>query len=169
MGGLHPILDLQALNHTLSIRKIGSSRLSVWLKGVSERELDIKMSFWFTWDVWVRDWISRRVFSHWVRGQFFLGVVWDSTSMQVQLSPAQIKSLFVTLKDFRLGWEFLSVNWSYGSHHQHDTFGASATISVVAQKSQLKISVTCRSLCSPSVWKEPWFLSLGPTLGASRW
>ncbi len=39
---------------------------------------------------------------------------------------------------------------------------------VVAQKPQLRTSVTCRSFRSPSMWKEPWFLTLGPTLGAHK-
>jgi hypothetical protein len=112
----------------------------------------------------------------------FLGVVWDSVTMQAQLSPARIESILTSVSRIKLG-QAVTVK------HFQRVLGLMAAASSVIPSGLLHmralqwwlrakgfsprgnpfrlIRVTRRCLRSLSIWKKPWFLSQGPRLGAS--
>ncbi len=112
----------------------------------------------------------------------FLGVIWDSTSMQARLSPARIESILSAVKRIRLG-QSLTVR------QFQRLLGLMAAASNVIPVGLLHmrplqwwlrtkgfslrgnpfhmIKVTRRCLRALVMWKKPWFLSQGPMLGAS--
>ncbi|XDV44749.1 hypothetical protein PO909_012989 [Leuciscus waleckii] len=111
----------------------------------------------------------------------FLCVVWDSRTMQARLSPARITSILSVVKQAKLG-QSLTVK------QFQRTLGLMAAASNVIPCGLLymrplqwwlrtkgfslrgnplrMIRVTLRCLRALVMWKEPWFLSQGPVLGA---
>ncbi len=112
----------------------------------------------------------------------FIGVLWDSTSMQARLSPARVGSILSAVKSIRLD-QSLTVK------HFQRLLGLMAAASNVIPVGLLymtplqwwlrtkgfsprgnsfcMIKVTRRCLHALVMWKKPWFLSQGPVLGAS--
>ncbi len=112
----------------------------------------------------------------------FLGVVWDSTSMQARLSPARIESILSAVKRLRLG-QSLTVK------QFQRLLGLMAATSNVIPFGLLymrllqwwlrtkgfspkgnafrMIKVTPRCFRALVMWKKPWFLSQSPVMGAS--
>ncbi|KAI2668277.1 Transposon Ty3-G Gag-Pol polyprotein [Labeo rohita] len=111
----------------------------------------------------------------------YLGVVWDSTTMQARLSPARIESILTAVKRVKLG-QSLTVK------QFQQLLGLMAAASNVIPFGLLymrplqwwlktkgfsprgnpfrMIKVTRRCLRALDMWKKPWFLSQGPVLGA---
>ncbi len=110
----------------------------------------------------------------------YLGVVWDSITMQAQLSPARVESILNALKNIKLG-QRITV------HYLQRVLGLMAAASTVIPlgllhmrsfqlwlrargfhpraNPQRQIRVTRQGLRTLSMWFRPRFLTLGPTLG----
>ncbi|KAL0202971.1 hypothetical protein M9458_000989 [Cirrhinus mrigala] len=110
----------------------------------------------------------------------YLGVVWDSITMQAQLSPAWVESILNTLKNIKLGQKVTL-------HYFQRVLGLMAAASMVIPlgllhmrqfqlwlrargyypraNPQRQIRVTRQGLRTLSIRFRPWFLTLGPTLG----
>ncbi|KAI2655571.1 Transposon Ty3-I Gag-Pol polyprotein [Labeo rohita] len=110
----------------------------------------------------------------------YLGVVWDSITMQAQLSPARVESILNTLKNIKLGHKVTL-------HYFQRVLGLMAAASTVIPlgllhmrpfqlwlrardfhpraNPQRQIRVTRQGLRTLSMWFRPRFLTLGPTLG----
>ncbi len=111
----------------------------------------------------------------------YLGVVWDSTTMQARLSPARIESILNTVRRVREGLSLTVKQFQI-------LLGLMAAASNVIPFGLLymrplqwwlnskgfsprgnpfrMIKVTRRCLRALDMWREPWFLSQGPVLGA---
>ncbi len=109
-----------------------------------------------------------------------MGVVWDSITMQAQLSPARVESILNALKYIKLG-QRITV------HYLQRVLGLMAAASTVIPLGLLhmrsfqlwlrargfhpranprrQIRVTRQGLRTLSMWFRPRFLTLGPTLG----
>lgn len=97
--------------------------------------------------IWVWDWISRRS----SEDNFSRGGV--GLLGQVHICHLE-----------RLGWEFLSIN----TRGNLVLWEPSPTWHLWGFCYHFSCGSKCRSLRSPSMWKEPWFLTLSPTLGAHK-
>ncbi|ROL51349.1 Transposon Ty3-G Gag-Pol polyprotein [Anabarilius grahami] len=113
----------------------------------------------------------------------YLGVIWDSTTMQAQLTPARVNSILGAVKGVKLG-QSLTVK------QFQRLLGLMAAASNVITIGLLymrplqwwlrtkgfsprgnpfrMIKVTRRCLRALVMCKKPWFLSQGPVLGTSR-
>ncbi len=105
----------------------------------------------------------------------YLGVVWDSTTMQACLSPAWIESIITTVRRVREGLSLtvkqFQILWVYMIHFGllymralqwwFKTKGFSPR-----GNPRRTIKVTRRCLRALDMWRKPWFLSQGPVLGA---
>ncbi len=106
----------------------------------------------------------------------YLGVVWDSTTMQARLSPARIDSILTTVKRVKEG-QSLTVK------QFQRLLGLMAAASNVIPFGLLYMrplqwwlktkgfslrenEVTRRCIRALDMWKKTWFLSQGPVLGA---
>ncbi|KAI2657343.1 Transposon Ty3-G Gag-Pol polyprotein [Labeo rohita] len=111
----------------------------------------------------------------------YLGVVWDSTTMQARLSPARIESILTAVKRVKLGRSLTVKQFQ-------QLLGLMAAASNVIPFDLLymrplqwwlktkgfsprgnprhMIKVTRRCLRALDMWRKPWFLSQGPVLGA---
>ncbi|KAI2662393.1 hypothetical protein H4Q32_001228 [Labeo rohita] len=111
----------------------------------------------------------------------YLGVVWDSTTMQARLSPARIVSILTAVKRVKQGRSLTVKQFQ-------QLLGLMAAASNVIPFGLLymrplqwwlkskgfsprgnplrMIKVTRRGLRALDMWKKPWFLNQGPTLGA---
>ncbi len=111
----------------------------------------------------------------------YLGVVWDSTTMQARLSPARIESILNTVRRVREGLSLTVRQFQI-------LLGLMAAASNVIPFGLLymrplqwwlkskgfsprgnpfrMIKVTRRCLRALDMWRKPWFLSQGPVLGA---
>ncbi|KAL0149293.1 hypothetical protein M9458_055331 [Cirrhinus mrigala] len=111
----------------------------------------------------------------------YLGVVWDSTTMQARLSPARIESILTAVKRVKEGRSLTVKQFQR-------LLGLMAAASNVIPFGLLymrplqwwlrtkgfsprgnpfhMIKVTRRCLRALDMWKKPWFLSQGPVLGA---
>ncbi len=111
----------------------------------------------------------------------YLGVVWDSTTMQARLSPARIESILNTVRRVREGLSLTVKQFQI-------LLGLIAAASNVIPFGLLymrplqwwlkskgfsprgnpfrMIKVTRRCLRALDMWRKPWFLSQGPVLGA---
>ncbi len=106
----------------------------------------------------------------------YLGVVWDSTMMQARLSPARIESILAAVRRVREG-QSLTVK------QFQRLLGLMAAASNVLYMRPLQwwlktkgfsprgnplrmIKVTRHCLRALDMWRQPWFLSQGPVLGA---
>ncbi|KAI2649255.1 Transposon Ty3-G Gag-Pol polyprotein [Labeo rohita] len=110
----------------------------------------------------------------------YLGVVWDSTTMQARLSPARIVSILTAVKRVKQGRSLTVKQFQ-------QLLGLMAAASNVIPFGLLymrplqwwlkskgfsprgnplrMIKVTRRGLRALDMWKKPWFLNQGPTLG----
>ncbi len=104
----------------------------------------------------------------------FLGMAWDSTSMQARLLPAWIESILSAVKRIKLG-QSLTVSF------RHCLMAAASNVLLYMRSLQWwlrtkgfslrgnpfrLIKVTLRCLCALVMWKKPWFLSLGSLVGS---
>ncbi|KAI2665856.1 Transposon Ty3-G Gag-Pol polyprotein [Labeo rohita] len=110
----------------------------------------------------------------------YLGVVWDSTTMQACLSPARIESILtavarvkqgrsLTVKQFQqlLGLMAAASNViPFGLLYMRPLQWWLKTRGFSPRGNPLRmIKVTRRCLHALDVWRKPWFLSQGPVLG----
>ncbi|KAL0204539.1 hypothetical protein M9458_002557, partial [Cirrhinus mrigala] len=113
----------------------------------------------------------------------YLGVVWDSTTMQARLSPARIESILtavtrvkegqsLTVKQFQrlLGLMAAASNVvPFGLLYMRPLQWWLRTKGFSPRGNPFRmIKVTRRCLRALDMWKKPWFLSQGPVLGAPR-
>ncbi|KAL0159829.1 hypothetical protein M9458_043554, partial [Cirrhinus mrigala] len=111
----------------------------------------------------------------------YLGVVWDSTTMQAHLSPARIESILtavtrvkegqsLTVKQFQrlLGLMAAASNVvPFGLLYMRPLQWWLRTKGFSPRGNPFRmIKVTRRCLRALDMWKKPWFLSQGPVLGA---
>ncbi|CAM4729294.1 unnamed protein product [Leuciscus chuanchicus] len=111
----------------------------------------------------------------------FLGVVWDSVSMQARLSPPRVDSILAAVKSVKLG-QLLTVKQfqrllglmaaasnriPFGRLHMRPLQWWLRTRGFSPRGNLFRtIKVTRRCLRALVMWKKPWFLSQGPVLGA---
>ncbi|CAM4576079.1 unnamed protein product [Leuciscus chuanchicus] len=111
----------------------------------------------------------------------FLGVVWDSVSMQALLSPPRVDSILAAVKSVKLG-QLLTVKQfqrlsglmaaasngiPFGLLHMRPLPWWLRTRGFSPRGNPFRtIKVTRRCLHALVMWKKPWFLSQGPVLGA---
>ncbi len=111
----------------------------------------------------------------------YLGVVWDSTTMQARLSPARIESILTTVRRVREGLsltvkQFQRLLSLMAAASNVIPFGLpymrplqwwlkSKGFSPRGNPFHM-IKVTRRCLRALDMWRKPWFLSQGPVLGA---
>jgi hypothetical protein len=111
----------------------------------------------------------------------YLGVVWDSTTMQARMSPARIKSILTSVKRVREGQsltvkQFLKLLGLMAAASNVIPIGLLymrplqwwlRTRGFSPRGNPLRmIKVTRRCLRALDMWRQPWFLSQGPVLGA---
>ncbi len=111
----------------------------------------------------------------------YLGVVWDSTTMQARLSPARIESILaavrrvregqsLTVKQFQrlLGLMAAASNvMPIGLQYMRPLQWWLKTKGFSPRGNPLHmIKVTRHCLRALDMWRQPWFLSQGPVLGA---
>ncbi|KAI2647325.1 Transposon Ty3-G Gag-Pol polyprotein [Labeo rohita] len=111
----------------------------------------------------------------------YLGVVWDSTTMQARLSPARIESILAAVKRVKEGRsltvkQFLQLLGLMAAASNVIPFGLLymrplqwwlKTKGFSPRGNPLRmIKVTCRGLRALDMWRKPWFLNQGPVLGA---
>ncbi|XP_067233771.1 uncharacterized protein [Chanodichthys erythropterus] len=111
----------------------------------------------------------------------YLGVVWDSTSMQAHLSPARVNSILSTVKGVKLGQSLTVKQFQrmlglmaaasnvipFGLLHMRPLQWWLRTRGFSPRGNPFRtIKVTQRCLRALAVWKKPWFLSQGLVLGA---
>ncbi len=111
----------------------------------------------------------------------YLGVVWDSTTMQAHLSPARIESILMTVKRVRedqsltvklfqklLGLKAAASNMiTFGLLHMRPLLWWLRTTGFFPRSNPFcMIKVTRLCLRALDMWKKPWFLSQDPVLGA---
>ncbi len=112
----------------------------------------------------------------------FLGVIWDSTSMQARLSPARIESILSAVKRIILGQPLTLRQFQrllglmaaasnvipVGLLHMRPLQWWLRTKGFSLRGNPFRLTkVTQRCLHALVMWKKPWFLSQGPMLGAS--
>ncbi|XDV15015.1 hypothetical protein PO909_015169 [Leuciscus waleckii] len=111
----------------------------------------------------------------------FLGVVWDSVSMQARLSPPRVDSILAAVKSVKLG-QLLTVKQfqrllglmaaasnviPFGLLHMRPLQWWLRNRGFSPRGNPFRtIKVTRRCLRALVMWKKPWFLSQGPVLGA---
>ncbi|XP_048017809.1 uncharacterized protein LOC125249543 [Megalobrama amblycephala] len=111
----------------------------------------------------------------------YLGVVWNSTTMQAHLSPARVNSILSTVKGVKLGQSLTVKQFQkllglmaaasnvipFGLLHMRPLQWWLRTRGFSPRGNPFRtIKVTRRCLRALAVWKKPWFLSQGPVLGA---
>ncbi len=111
----------------------------------------------------------------------YLGVVWDSTTMQARLSPARIESILATVKRVREGQSLTVKQFQrllglmaaasnvipFGLLYMRPLQWWLRTTGFSPRGNPFRmIKVTRRCLRALDMWKKPWFLSQGPVLGA---
>ncbi len=111
----------------------------------------------------------------------YLGVVWDSTTMQARLSPARIESILTAVTKVREGLSFTVKQFQkllglmaaasnvihFGLLYMRPLEWWLKTKGFSPRGNPLRmIKVTRRCLRALDMWRKPWFLSQGPVLGA---
>ncbi|KAL0177345.1 hypothetical protein M9458_026239, partial [Cirrhinus mrigala] len=111
----------------------------------------------------------------------YLGVVWDSTTMQARLSPARIESILTTVKRVKEGRSLTVKQFQqllglmaaasnvipFGLLYMRPLQWWLKTKGFSPRGNPLRmIRVTRRCLRALDMWRKPWFLSQGPVLGA---
>ncbi len=109
----------------------------------------------------------------------YLGVVWDSTTMQAQLSPARIESILtavarvkgrsLTVKQFQRLLGLMAAAFKvtpFGLLHMRPLQWWLKTKGFSPRGNPLRIiKVTGWCFRALDMWRKPWFLSQGPELG----
>ncbi|KAI2663175.1 Transposon Ty3-G Gag-Pol polyprotein [Labeo rohita] len=111
----------------------------------------------------------------------YLGVVWDSTTMQARLSPARIESILTAVKRVKEGLSLTVKQFQqllglmaaasnvipFGLLYMRPLQWWLKTKEFSPRGNPLRmIRVTRRCLRALDMWRKPWFLSQGPVLGA---
>ncbi|KAI2646546.1 Transposon Ty3-G Gag-Pol polyprotein [Labeo rohita] len=111
----------------------------------------------------------------------YLGVVWDSTTMQARLSPARIESILTAVKRVKEGRSLTVKQFQqllglmaaasnvipFGLLYMRPLQWWLKTKGFSPRGNSLRmIRVTRRCLRALDMWRKPWFLSQGPVLGA---
>ncbi|KAI2667130.1 Transposon Ty3-G Gag-Pol polyprotein [Labeo rohita] len=111
----------------------------------------------------------------------YLGVVWDSTTMQARLSPARIESIFAAVRRVKVGRSLTVKQFQqllglmaaasnvilFGLLYMRPLQWWLKTRGFSPRGNPLRmIKVTRRCLRALDMWRNPWFLSQGPVLGA---
>ncbi|KAI2651994.1 Transposon Ty3-G Gag-Pol polyprotein [Labeo rohita] len=111
----------------------------------------------------------------------YLGVVWDSTTMQARLSPARIESILTAVKKVKEGLSLTVKQFQqllglmaaasnvipFGLLYMRPLQWWLKTKEFSPRGNPLRmIRVTRRCLRALDMWRKPWFLSQGPVLGA---
>ncbi|KAL0147482.1 hypothetical protein M9458_057222 [Cirrhinus mrigala] len=111
----------------------------------------------------------------------YLGVVWDSTTMQARLSPARIESILTAVKRVKEGRSLTVKQFQrllglmaaasnvipFGLLYMRPLQWWLKTKEFSPRGNPLRmIRVTRRCLRALDMWRKPWFLSQGPVLGA---
>ncbi|XP_051740767.1 uncharacterized protein LOC127507586 [Ctenopharyngodon idella] len=111
----------------------------------------------------------------------YLGVVWDSTTMQARLSPARVNAILSAVKGVKLGQSLTVKQFQrllglmaaassvipFGLLHMRPLQWWLRTKGFSPRGNPFRmIKVTRRCLRALVMWKKPWFLSQGPVLGA---
>ncbi|KAI2647902.1 Transposon Ty3-G Gag-Pol polyprotein [Labeo rohita] len=111
----------------------------------------------------------------------YLGVVWDSTTMQARLSPARIESILAAVRRVRIGRSLTVKQFQqllglmaaasnvipFGLLYMRPLQWWLKTRGFSPRGNPLRmIKVTRRCLRALDMWRNPWFLSQGPVLGA---
>ncbi|KAL0157249.1 hypothetical protein M9458_048495, partial [Cirrhinus mrigala] len=111
----------------------------------------------------------------------YLGVVWDSTTMQARLSPARIESILTAVKRVKEGRSLTVKQFQqllglmaaasnvipFGLLYMRPLQWWLKTKGFSPRGNPLRmIRVTRRCLRALDMWRKPWFLSQGPVLGA---
>ncbi|XP_034750411.1 uncharacterized protein LOC117958235 [Etheostoma cragini] len=193
-GGLRPILDLRVLNWSLrryrfkmlTIPAIGIRILNYiddWLILAQSRELavrhqDVVLAHLLRLGLRLNE--GKSVLAS-AQRTVFLGLVWDSLTMLACLSLARFESVLATVKSVRLGSAITVKHFQrvFGLMAAASSLIPSGLLHMRALQWWLKskgfsprgnpfrlIRVAHKCLRALSVWKEPWFLSQGPALGA---
>ncbi len=111
----------------------------------------------------------------------YLGVVWDSTTMQARMSPARIESILTTVRRVKEGQSLTVKQFQrllglmaaasnvipIGLLYMRPLQWWLKTKGFFPRGNPLRmIKVTRRCLRALDMWRQPWFLSQGPVLGA---
>ncbi|KAI2645466.1 Transposon Ty3-G Gag-Pol polyprotein [Labeo rohita] len=111
----------------------------------------------------------------------YLGVVWDSTTMQARLSPARIESILTAVKRVKEGRSLTVKQFQqllglmaaasnvipFGLLYMRPLQWWLKTKGFSPRGNPLRIiRVTRHCLRALDMWRKPWFLSQGPVLGA---
>ncbi len=111
----------------------------------------------------------------------YLGVVWDSTTMQARMSPARIESILKTVRRVKEGQSLTVKQFQrllglmaaasnvipIGLLYMRPLQWWLKTKGFSPRGNPLRmIKVTRRCLRALDMWRQPWFLSQGPVLGA---
>ncbi|KAL0187634.1 hypothetical protein M9458_014733, partial [Cirrhinus mrigala] len=111
----------------------------------------------------------------------YLGVVWDSTTMQARLSPARIESILAAVKRVKEGQSLTVKQFQqllglmaaasnvipFGLLYMRPLQWWLKTKGFSPRGNPLRmIKVTRRGLRALDMWRKPWFLNQGPVLGA---
>ncbi len=111
----------------------------------------------------------------------YLGVVWDSTTMQARMSPARIESILTTVRRVKEGQSLTVKQFQrllglraaasnvipIGLLYMRPLQWWLKTKGFSPRGNPLRmIKVTRRCLRALDMWRQPWFLSQGPVLGA---
>ncbi|KAI2646500.1 Transposon Ty3-G Gag-Pol polyprotein [Labeo rohita] len=111
----------------------------------------------------------------------YLGVVWDSTTMQARLSPARIESILAAVKRVKEGRSLTVKQFQqllglmaaapnvipFGLLYMRPLQWWLKSKGFSPRGNPLRmIKVTRRGLRALDMWRKPWFLNQGPVLGA---
>ncbi|KAI2655945.1 hypothetical protein H4Q32_012739 [Labeo rohita] len=111
----------------------------------------------------------------------YLGVVWDSTTMQARLSPARIESILTSVKRVKIGRSLTVKQFQkllglmaavsnvipFGLLYMRPLQWWLRTKGFSPRGNPLRmIKVTRQCFCALDMWRKPWFLNQGPVSGA---
>ncbi len=111
----------------------------------------------------------------------YLGVVWNSTTMQARMSPARIESIFTSVKRVREGQSLTVKQFQrllglmaaasnvipFGLLYMRPLQWWLETKGFSPRGNPLRmIKVSRRCVRALDMWRKPWFLNQGPVLGA---
>ncbi len=103
----------------------------------------------------------------------YLGMVWDSTTMQAQLSPARIESILTAVTRVKEGWSLTVKQFQkllglipFGLPYMRPLQWWLKTKGFSPRGNPpCMIKVTQQCFRALDMWRKPWFLSQGPVLG----
>ncbi len=138
------------------------------------------MSSSLTWNSWVETKRQESVLSP-VQRTTYLGVVWNSTTMQAWMSPARIESILTSVKRVREGQSLTVKQFQrllglmaaasnvipFGLLYMRTLQWWLKTKGFSPRGNPLSmIRVSRRCVRALDMWRKPWFLNQGPVLGA---